>query len=179
MFLPVLGCADAQCCSSDPLCSFKVTALTSGRIEFQRCPTWVCFQQHITCPAGDVVSPWETQPCSRCLAFLHPDWNVNWEEDHCSHWQMLPCTRLSHLWLLRGIFSMKGNTSSAIFRELQVGDLSTSTAMDSIRWSSSITLGRGTVSTGRLCPSARQKPGSAKPMHKQSPGDGPQFSLLQ
>lgn len=36
---------------------------------------------------------------------------------------------------------MNGNMSSAILRELQVGDLSTSTAMDNIRWSRSITLG--------------------------------------
>lgn len=36
---------------------------------------------------------------------------------------------------------MNRNMSSAILRELQVGDLSTSTAMDNIRWSRSIVLG--------------------------------------
>lgn len=76
---------------------------------------------------------------------------------------MLPCTRLSHLWLLRGIFSMNGNMSSAILRELQVGDLSTSTAMDNIRWSRSIALGERN----------NQHRETAPQLAKQSLGDGP------
>lgn len=52
------------------------------------------------------------------------------------------CEHLSHLWVLRGIFSINGNITSAILQELQLGDLSTSTAMDNIRWSRSVTLGQ-------------------------------------
>lgn len=70
MSLPVRGCA-AQYCFSDSLYSFNVTTLTSGRIDCsQQHTTWVCFHQHIICSAGDVVSPWETQPCSCWLAHL-------------------------------------------------------------------------------------------------------------
>lgn len=48
---------------------------------------------------------------------------------------------IAHLWLLVGIFSKNGNIRSAILQELQLGDLSTSTAKDSIRWRRSIVLG--------------------------------------
>lgn len=48
---------------------------------------------------------------------------------------------ISHLWLLTGIFSKNGNIRSAILQELQLGDLSTSTAKDNILWRRSIALG--------------------------------------
>lgn len=48
---------------------------------------------------------------------------------------------------------MNGNMSSAILRELQVGDPSTSTAKDNIRWSRSIVLGeRGQSAQGDSAP---------------------------
>lgn len=64
---------------------------------------------------------------------------------------------------------MKGKMSSAILRELQVGDLSTSTAMANILWSRSIVLGkRGQSPQGD----------SAPQLARQSLGDGPCFSLV-
>lgn len=64
---------------------------------------------------------------------------------------------------------MNGNMSSAILRELQVGDLSTSTAMDNILWSRSIALDERDSQQGD----------SAPQIAKQSLGDGPYFSLVQ
>lgn len=64
---------------------------------------------------------------------------------------------------------MNGKMSSAILRELQVGDLSTSTAMASIRCSRSIVLAeRGQSAQGH----------SAPQLARQSLGDGPCFSLV-
>lgn len=63
----------------------------------------------------------------------------NRERDYCPEGDA--ALHISHLWLLTGIFSKNGNIRSAILQELQLGDLSTSTAKDNILWRRSIALG--------------------------------------
>lgn len=55
----------------------------------------------------------------------------------------------AHLWLRSGMFSTEGKMASAILRALQLGERSTSTAMDSSRCSSSTTLHQGCQSGGQ------------------------------